>query len=106
MQLSDDKKMRVLYRVEPGCLGPTGTQYIEAFCRFANKQITSPHYAQLLFLPRYDKQKDERQYSVNSRNLSQLQAKMYLQHFSVNIVDFEDQLDQLLTKAIDLYFKR
>jgi len=59
-----------------------------------------------LFLPRFDKQKDERQYSVKNCNLSRVQAKAYLNHFEIDIDTFEEQLDELLTKAIDLYFKR
>ena len=31
MQLSDEKKIRVMYRVEPGCLGPEGADHIEDF---------------------------------------------------------------------------
>ncbi|GAA61936.1 hypothetical protein P20652_3827 [Pseudoalteromonas sp. BSi20652] len=106
MQVSDEKKIHLMYRVEPGCLGPDGVNHIEDFCRFANKHIKSPYYSQFVFLPRYDKLKGERQYSVNSRNLSKVQAKVYLNHFEIQIDDFEDQLDELLTKAIDLYFKR
>ena len=34
MQISDDKKIQLLYRVEPGCLGPTGAQTIERFCDY------------------------------------------------------------------------
>ena len=86
MQLADDKKIRLMYRIEPGCL--------------------APYYGQFLFLPRFDKQKDERQYSVKNRNLSRVQAKAYLNHFEIDIDTFEEQLDELLTKAIDLYFKR
>ena len=103
MQINDDKKIRLMYRIEPGCLGPKGA---EDFCRFANKHIKSPFYGQFVFLPRYDKTIDERQYSVNSRNLSLAQARAYLKHFEINIEEFEEQLDELLTKAIDLYFKR
>ena len=106
MQITDDKKLRLMYRVEPGCLGPEGAEYIEDFCRYANKHIKSPYYAQFVFLPRYDKQKDERQYSVKSRNLSQLQVRKYFSHFEIDMDGFEEQLDELLTKAIDLYFKR
>ncbi|AQP98712.1 hypothetical protein B0W48_02190 [Pseudoalteromonas aliena] len=106
MQISEEKKVRLMYRVEPGCLGPDGANHIEDFCRFANKHIKSPYYGQFVFLPRYDKQVGERQYSVNSRNLSQVQAKAYLNHFEIEIEHFEEQLDELLTKAIDLYFKR
>ncbi|GAB0112207.1 MULTISPECIES: hypothetical protein [Pseudoalteromonas] len=106
MPINDNKKIRLMYRVEPGCLGPQGSEYIEDFCRFANKHIKSPFYGQFIFLPRYDKTIDERQYSVNNRNLSLAQARAYLKHFNINIEEFEEQLDELLTKAIDLYFKR
>jgi hypothetical protein len=106
MQVSDEKKIHLMYRVEPGCLGPEGVDHIEDFCRFANKHIKSPYYGQFVFLPRYDKQKSERQYSVNSRNLSQVQAKAYLNHFEIHIDNFEEQLDELIAKSIDLYFKR
>ena len=106
MYITDDKKIRLMYRVEPGCLGPQGTSHIEDFCRYANKHIKSPYYCQFVFLPRYDKQVNERQYSVNSRNLSQVQAKAYFNHFEIDIEDFEGQLDELLSKTIDLYFKR
>ena len=106
MQINDDKKIRLMYRIEPGCLGPQGAEHIEDFCRYANKHIKSPFYAQFVFLPRYDKTIDERQYSVNSRNLSLVQARAYLKHFDIDIEEFEEQLDELLTKAIDLYFKR
>ena len=106
MQVSDEKKIHLMYRVEPGCLGPDGVNHIEDFCHFANKHIKSPYYSQFVFLPRYDKQKSERQYSVNSRNLSQVQAKAYLNHFEIHIDHFEEQLDELIAKSIDLYFKR
>jgi len=106
MQINDDKKIRLMYRIEPGCLGPKGAEHVEDFCRFANKHIKSPFYGQFVFLPRYDKTIDERQYSVNSRNLSLAQARAYLKHLEINIEEFEEQLDELLTKAIDLYFKR
>ena len=53
MQLADDKKIRLMYRVEPGCLGPQGAEHIEDFCRYANKHIKSPYYGQFLFLPRF-----------------------------------------------------
>ncbi|MCP4055862.1 MAG: hypothetical protein GY738_00765, partial [Pseudoalteromonas sp.] len=63
-------------------------------------------YAQLSFLTRCEKQKDERQYNVKHRNLARVQPKAYLNHFEIDIDTFEEQLDELLTKAIDLYFKR
>ena len=41
MQINDDKKIRLMYRIEPGCLGTKGAEHIEDFCRFANKHIKS-----------------------------------------------------------------
>jgi len=35
-----------------------------------------------------------------------VQARAYLKHFDIDIEEFEEQLDELLTKAIDLNFKR
>lgn len=52
MQISDERKIRLMYRVEPGCLGPDGANHIEDFCRFANKHIKSPYYGLFVFLPR------------------------------------------------------
>jgi hypothetical protein len=35
-----------------------------------------------------------------------LQVRKYFSHFEIDMDGFEEQLDELLTKAIDLYFKR
>lgn len=106
MPLSDDKKLTLLYRVEPGCLGPTGVDYIEDFCDYANKQLTAPEFAAYQFVARFDKTKPELQYSVTGRNLSAHQAEAYLAHFKTNKAQFEEQLDELLTQAIDNFFGR
>ncbi|WP_404343423.1 hypothetical protein [Pseudoalteromonas mariniglutinosa] len=106
MQITEDKKLQLLYRVEPGCLGPTGSDHIENFCQFAQQRIVNPFYASYQFTPRYDKQKAERQYSINGRKLSESQATAYLAYFKVTLADFEEQLDELLTEVIDLYFER
>ncbi|MCQ8878858.1 hypothetical protein NQT69_12670 [Pseudoalteromonas shioyasakiensis] len=106
MQLSDDKKLHLLYRVEPGCLGPNGGQMIERFCDYANQHLTAPIFAHYHFTPRFDKSKAERQYSVNSKLLAEQQVKTYLTHFKVSKDDFEEQLDELLTQAIDRFLQR
>ena len=31
------KKLLVMYRIEPGCLGPQGADYVEEFCVFAKQ---------------------------------------------------------------------
>ena len=99
MQISDDKKIQLLYRVEPGCLGPTGAQTIERFCDYA-------YFALYHFTPRFDKTKAEREYSINARLLSDQHAQAYLAHFKTNKDEFEEQLDELLTQAIESFLER
>ncbi|MDN3380577.1 MULTISPECIES: hypothetical protein [unclassified Pseudoalteromonas] len=106
MQLSDDKKLYLLYRVEPGCLGPNGVQMIEAFCEYANQQLSAPSFAYYHFTPRFDKSKAERQYSINSKILSEQHAYAYLAHFNTNKDEFEELLDEQLTQAIDSFLER
>ncbi|CAM3835742.1 MULTISPECIES: hypothetical protein [Pseudoalteromonas] len=106
MQLSDDKKLYLLYRVEPGCLGPSGAQMIEHFCVYANQQLAAPYFAHYQFTPRFDKSKAERQYSINTRLLSESQAHTYLTHFDTTKDEFEEQLDELLTQAIENFLER
>ena len=33
--------VEVIYRLEPGCLGPDGAQYITEFCQFAQPLVSS-----------------------------------------------------------------
>lgn len=106
MQLSDDKKLHLLYRVEPGCLGPTGAQMIERFCDYANEQLSAPYFAHYHFTPRFDKSKPELQYSINAKLLSEQHAQAYLAHFETNKSDFEELLDEQLTQAIDQFLER
>lgn len=106
MRISDDKKIKLLYRVEPGCLGPTGAQTIERFCEYANQQLVAPYFAQYYFTPRFDKTKAEREYSINARLLSESHVQAYLSHFKHSKDEFEEQLDELLTQAIDRFLER
>ena len=39
LPLHDDKKLAVTYRVEAGCLGPDGLNYISDFCNFAQSEL-------------------------------------------------------------------
>ncbi|WP_216628489.1 hypothetical protein [Pseudoalteromonas caenipelagi] len=104
--MSEDKRIRLLYRVEPGCLGPTGVDYVEGFCQFANKIIKPPIYASFNFVPRYDKSLPEREYKVGNKNLSSTQVIAYLDRLDKDKDEFEEQIDDLLSHAIDAYLKR
>jgi len=39
LPLPEEQKLAVTYRVEPGCLGPQGVDYIDDFCIFAEKAV-------------------------------------------------------------------
>lgn len=70
------KKLSVLCRVEPGCLGPDGREHIEAFCTLAQQAMK--HFAVDLvtwtLVPRYDKTMPEMEYTVDHKNLSRSQV--------------------------------
>ena len=70
-QLPDSKKLTVVYRVEPGCLGPTGRDNIEAFCDYANKELapTDSGFVNWEIMPRYDKSLPEMQYLIANKKL-------------------------------------
>ncbi|WP_105169964.1 hypothetical protein [Pseudoalteromonas sp. T1lg23B] len=104
--MSDDKRIKLLYRVEPGCLGPTGKDFIEGFCNFANEKIKPPVYALFSFVPRYDKSLPEREYRVGNKNLSDQQVSAYLNRLEKDKNEFEEQIDELLSHAIDSYLRR
>jgi hypothetical protein len=104
--MTDDKRIILVYRVEPGCLGPTGSDFIEGFCDFANQKIKPPAYAVFNFVPRYDKSLPEREYKVGNKNLSELQAEAYLDKLGKDKEEFEEQIDELLSHAIEAYLKR
>ena len=39
LPLPQDKKLTVIFRLEPGCLGPDGEDHVEEFCKFAEKEV-------------------------------------------------------------------
>ena len=50
-------QLTVIYRVEPGCLGPEGATHIEGFCQFAQPLVAAhtPAFMQWQLQPRFDK---------------------------------------------------
>ena len=104
--MSADKRLHLLFRVEPGCLGPTGIDFVEGFCEFAIKKIKAPVYAHFNFVPRYDKTLPEREYTFANKTLTDSQVSAYLAKFEKEKDDFEEQIDELLAHAIDAYFNR
>lgn len=105
--LSQEKKLTVLCRVEPGCLGPDGKDHIEGFCRFALMAMRSTHnaFVHWIIIPRYDKTLPEIQYLINERNLSDAQAAKYLLLVGKNASEFAIELDEKLACLIEQYLE-
>ena len=98
----------VLYRVEPGCLGPDGKFFIEDFCAFANEEFKSIQQEQIdwFFVPRHDKSLAEIQYQYVERNLSREMAQKLLSVRSIEIDEFEERLNDNLSDLIDRFLER
>jgi hypothetical protein len=105
-ELPKEKKLHVLFRLEPGCLGPKGIDLIEGFCEFANSKISELPYASYLFVPRFDKTLPEWEYKINSLNLSNEKVESYLAIFSQVKSQFEEGLEEKVTEYIEVYLNR
>lgn len=101
--LPEDKKLSVTYRVEPGCLGPDGKNYVNAFCDFAQKTIQSMEADHITWhiIPRNDKSLPEMQYSILGKNMNDAQAKKYLAIFGKKFDEFEGYMGDKLALLID-----
>ena len=92
-------------RVEPGCLGPTGGDLIDGFCRFAQREVDtrSSDVVVWTLIPRHDKSLPEITYQINGKNLTQEKAARYLAMFSANLDDVEEALYARLDGWIEQY---
>lgn len=105
--LNNEQKLTVTYRVEPGCLGPTGADLIEAFCRYAQSQLQTldADYINWNIIPRFDKTLPELSYQVLGKRTTQQQAEKYLALFGKRLEDLEGHLIDSLAELIS-NFKR
>lgn len=103
LPLPDEKKLLVTYRVEPGCLGPKGTELIVDFCVFAQKGIKhlDSDYIVWDITPRHEKSLPEIQFSVMGKRMSHAQAEKYLEVFGKSLDEFEGHLVEKLALFID-----
>lgn len=108
MALSNDKKLTVIFRIEPGCLGPEGASHVEKFCIQAALQLQNVKvgFIDWQVVPRYDKSLAEIDYAINNKALNRDQASRYLQHFDEEIDDFEMLAFDKVPELIDQYFGR
>ena len=104
----ENKKMTVIFRIEPGSLGPDGIEHVSEFCLFAQTQLRacSVEYLKWFIEPRVDKKLGEMSFQLNNKVLSQEQAAKYLSVLGESFENFEDQLENNLEAMIDQYFGR
>ena len=108
IELPSEKKITVECRVEGGCLGPQGDDYVVGFCDFAKNELSTWEVNLINWevVPRRDKSFAELQYKMLGRNLSRDQAKKYFELFGKNIDEFESELDETLMVLIDEYMSK
>ena len=108
LPLPQEKKLSVICRVEPGCLGSDGAKHIEAFCSFAQKEY-APIDADFIhweITPRLDKSLAEMQYRVGDRGLTHAQAARYLALFEKDLDQFEESMHLKLGDLIEQHLGR
>lgn len=108
LPLPQEKKLSILCRVEPGCLGPDGADHIVEFCAFTQKAIESIHsdFVHWSIVPRDDKSLPEMAYQINQKKLNHDKAAKYLALFNKNLDEFEGRLHESLAHLINQYLGR
>ncbi|MDX2369072.1 MAG: hypothetical protein QNK36_11820 [Colwellia sp.] len=102
LPLDADKKLAVTYRVEAGCLGSDGLNYISDFCKFAQSELQTSDsgYIAWNIIHRADKTLPEIQYGLVGKTINSHKAEKYLSAFGNTIDNFEEQLTDHLATLI------
>ncbi|MCU7938136.1 MAG: hypothetical protein KZQ64_03165 [gamma proteobacterium symbiont of Bathyaustriella thionipta] len=105
LPLLQEQKLTIIFRIEPGCLGPNGVNHIEAFCELAEKEFASidSDFIHWTIIPRLDKSLPEMQYKINNKKLAQDKAEKYLKVFGKSLHEFEDHLHNKIGLIIDQF---
>lgn len=108
LQLSDEQKITVVFRVEPGSLGPTGKDYIDQFCPLAQTafKTVDADFALWQIIPRHDKSLPELEYKLNGKSLNAAQAEKYLSVFDRHIDALEEHLEENISRLIEKFLGR
>lgn len=98
----------MLFRIEPGCLGPDGAEHVEAFCKYAKQEVAAldSDYIRWVITPRYDKSLPEMEYKIRNKKLTEARASQYLAVLDKSLDDFEENLQEKLAELIDDFFGR
>jgi len=103
--LDNEKKICITFRIEAGCLGPQGENYIEDFCISAQKSFLNMNKEFVIWkiMPRHDKSLPELEYTINNKKLTHDKAEKYLNVFNENLNKFEETFQDKLANYIDEY---
>ncbi|GIU54107.1 hypothetical protein [Shewanella sp. KT0246] len=103
-----DNKLIVLYRLEPGCLGPDGTDHIETFCNLAQQALAAfdTDSCQWFLEPRFNKQLNEMAYCLANKMLTREQAAKYLARLGDDLEQVQESFEDKLTLLINQYIAR
>ncbi len=106
--LPENQKLTVIYRVEPGCLGPEGANLVDAFCTFAQPRFESLGSDCIIWqiIPRKNKAAPEMQYNISDKRLNHAQAEKYLAVFGKNLDELEGYLVETFTSLINEFMGR
>ena len=100
------QQLTLQYRLEAGCLGPSGQDFVEDFCFFAYAKLEAAGDEQVHWeiIPRYDKSLPEFEYRLNDKkNLSRDQAARYLEMLNKNLDELESGFDDMLSELIEQF---
>ncbi len=103
-----ENKLTILYRIEPGCLGPDGDQHVDQFCTLANKQVADNsallnHIVTWVIEPRWDKTLPEMQFKLIRKTISHDQAATYLKTIGHELDSLESTLIKSITAQVNQY---
>jgi len=106
--LDDNKKLKVTYRVEAGCLGPDGLNYIVDFCEFTQTKLKTfnSHFIIWNIIHRADKTLPEMEFGLANKSMSDSKADKYLSAFGINLDDFEENLTEHLATLISQFMSK
>jgi hypothetical protein len=96
-------KLMIRFRLEPGCLGPTGADYVEDFCRLINKVDFSYPFVALNITPRYDKSLPEWEFLLNDKLISENQAERVLELHNFTVESIEEAVDEFITLKVEQF---
>ncbi len=100
-------QMILVYRVEPGCLGPDGVDHVEAFCQFSNRTTVPESLGSIrwMFIPRYDKSLPEFEFRLKGKQLNATQCAAYLARLQLTMDDLELLMGEITAELIERFLR-